>query len=248
MARAHRSNGTRRLVGGEAQPCVWMTARLLAYKLCDRDYDCEHCPLDAALRGAAELPRPLETLRLHMAAWTFPSDRLYHAGHLWAKALAGDRVRCGLDAFAARLVAPVVSVVLPAVNSRVIRDRVGLWLSQPDELVPLCAPLSGIVIGRNAALLRDPSPAVEDPYGEGWLVEVRCRPGLASQRDLIDAAAMRELARNQADRIRQRAARRAAHGRHEVGATAADGGEPLIDLRHALGEADYRRVVQRFLG
>ena len=33
--------------------CVWVTAGVLNYKLCDRDFDCEHCPLDAALRDRA---------------------------------------------------------------------------------------------------------------------------------------------------------------------------------------------------
>lgn len=31
--------------------CVWMRAGLIRFWLCDRDFDCENCPLDAALRG-----------------------------------------------------------------------------------------------------------------------------------------------------------------------------------------------------
>ena len=29
--------------------CVWMTAGILTYKLCDREMDCEHCLLHRAL-------------------------------------------------------------------------------------------------------------------------------------------------------------------------------------------------------
>ncbi|HYW69484.1 MAG TPA: hypothetical protein VE961_00530 [Pyrinomonadaceae bacterium] len=29
--------------------CVWMDAGVVNYKLCDRSYDCERCPLDQAL-------------------------------------------------------------------------------------------------------------------------------------------------------------------------------------------------------
>ena len=32
----------------ETEPCVWMSAGLISYKLCDRGFDCENCPLDAA--------------------------------------------------------------------------------------------------------------------------------------------------------------------------------------------------------
>ena len=40
----------------DSLPCIWMSAGLLRYRLCDREYDCEHCPLDAALRGAPAPP------------------------------------------------------------------------------------------------------------------------------------------------------------------------------------------------
>ena len=26
--------------------CIWMSAGLVRYKLCDREFDCEHCPLE----------------------------------------------------------------------------------------------------------------------------------------------------------------------------------------------------------
>ncbi len=44
--------------------CVWMLAGVVDYKLCDRDYECERCPFDRALRewtvtGEREARRPL---------------------------------------------------------------------------------------------------------------------------------------------------------------------------------------------
>jgi hypothetical protein len=31
-------------------PCVWMSAGLVAFKLCDREGECEGCPFDRAMR------------------------------------------------------------------------------------------------------------------------------------------------------------------------------------------------------
>lgn len=39
-------------------PCVWMSAGLVAYKLCDRGFECESCPFDQAMRGALPPPAP----------------------------------------------------------------------------------------------------------------------------------------------------------------------------------------------
>lgn len=42
-------------------PCVWMSAGLISFKLCDREGECESCPFDRAMRGLpplAEAPAP----------------------------------------------------------------------------------------------------------------------------------------------------------------------------------------------
>jgi hypothetical protein len=37
-------------------PCVWMSAGLVSFKLCDREGECESCPFDRAMRGLPPLP------------------------------------------------------------------------------------------------------------------------------------------------------------------------------------------------
>ncbi|MBI5711138.1 MAG: hypothetical protein HZC42_12695, partial [Candidatus Eisenbacteria bacterium] len=87
-----------RLVPSDELKCVWMTAGILSYQLCEREFDCEQCPLDAALRmhfarggapageSAAPDPRgaPGPPARHGIAC-----DRLYSRGHCWAKPLGG---------------------------------------------------------------------------------------------------------------------------------------------------------------
>jgi hypothetical protein len=52
--------------------CVWMRAGVIRFWLCDRDFDCENCPLDAALRGTR--PRPEQAVpHRHRPADTLPS-------------------------------------------------------------------------------------------------------------------------------------------------------------------------------
>ncbi len=37
----------------DRKPCIWMEAGVIDYKICDKDFDCEHCELDRALTEAA---------------------------------------------------------------------------------------------------------------------------------------------------------------------------------------------------
>ncbi len=43
------------------QACVWMTAGVIRFWLCDRGFDCENCPLDRALRRACRPALPVQT-------------------------------------------------------------------------------------------------------------------------------------------------------------------------------------------
>ena len=49
--------------------CVWMQAGVVGYKLCDREFDCDRCPFDAALRGETSPDRRVREIeRLYQKA------------------------------------------------------------------------------------------------------------------------------------------------------------------------------------
>ena len=92
-----------------SRPCLWISAGLLTYKLCDRDFNCDCCPLDAALGGASSGSFRREALLVPSCrARLFPDDRLYTTSHAWVRSVGAARedrlFRVGLDAFAAAIV------------------------------------------------------------------------------------------------------------------------------------------------
>lgn len=44
-------------------PCVWMSAGLVAFKLCDREGECEGCPFDLAMHGPSRPSRDVVSER-----------------------------------------------------------------------------------------------------------------------------------------------------------------------------------------
>ena len=231
-----------------ALPCVWMTAGLISYKLCTREYDCENCPLDAALQGGdeevtgAKQDGPTET-----QGWEFRPDRSYHPLHSWAMVVEGNRVRWGLDVFAARMLNHVSSVVLPALHTRLQRGQRGCWLMDESEMVPVCAPVSGTVLSINPSVQMDPALINASPYDQGWLVEVQCPGDLEELAGLLPAADLREKTAKQLRQLHRSASRELAKGA-SLGPTLADGGEQLADLRRILGASRYHRLILPFLG
>ena len=238
----------RPLLPADARPCVWMTAGVVAYKICDREFDCENCPLDAGLCGH-ELPalaREAETA-VETDVFDYPPDRFYHAAHTWARPFERARVRSGIDSFAARLLSRATSVVLPAEGTALQQGRVGFWISEGRRLVPLISPITGRVLKRNLQVQKSPGLVAESPYGQGWLLEIDCPDWSAQQQRLVDADRMTELVRRQMTSFRKRVSRYSENSDHAVGPTMADGGERLTDVRRILGAVRYRRLILQYL-
>ncbi len=248
MGSSDTDSRVRQTLPPDAIPCVWMTAGLVAYKLCDRELRCEDCAFDAAMVGgergvatapAAEAPAP--------PSLVFPEDRLYDRSHTWAGVLEKGRVRVGLDAFAARMLRSLTGVILPAPGAVLTRGHVGCWIADEAATVSVSSPVSGPVLRVNTRLRTRPALAADDPYGAGWLVEVGCDdPGTALE-DLLSPAAIRERTLEDLQAVREAATETPHAGREEVGATLADGGEAAADLRRALGPKRYYGLIARLL-
>ena len=234
----------------EARPCVWMCAGLISYKLCERGFDCERCPLDAALRGTmANVASPSPHLDRRRDVQHFPEDRLYSEGHLWVQATARDDVRLwrvGLDAFASAVMGCLTHVHGIPPGSGVQR---GDPVSQVDlgiGTLALGAPVGGRVVRSNEALRAHPERAITEPYGDGWLVEIQ---GLDASGILGLRSASQARAHTDADLTRFRrslALRLLTEPAGEVpGADPAS--PPLSDLRQVLGGSRYLELVGQFV-
>jgi glycine cleavage system H protein len=227
-----------------SMPCIWMSAGLVAYKLCDREYACEGCPFDAAMRGSelrpSKVAEPLDP--------PFPGDRRYHSGHLWVRRVGRERVRVGIDAFAGRLLSAVDGVILPPPGTPVRRDAALCWVHDGTEVVPLRSPVTGRITVTHGLVRHRPTLLHEDPYGDGWLFEVRTRPRTASDGDLLDADAARDVSRDQQRELdREVRAFAVAPSIGEAGPTLQDGGVPFGDPRTILGPRRYYRTISAYL-
>lgn len=243
------------------QPCLWMTAGLLAYRLCDRDFDCEHCPLDAALRGGAGavgLPRVAPGGPSGGLPYTalFPEDRRYTGGHLWLRpGRDGGPVRLGVDAFAAALLGDFRALRPVSRRPSLQAGQTCCDLELDCGLVPLSTPVSGRLGQLNPDLEASPDLLGTRPYDDGWLLELQPARDLDGALDPDDA---RHRARMDLRRFRRSVAlhllspeaaetRTSAAGAEVdavIGPTLADGGLPLTDLRQVLGERRWLAILR----
>lgn len=102
-----------------------------------------------------------------------PSELKYTKEHEWVARTGANTVRIGITHYAQEQLGDVVFVQLPAVGETVAQgDSLG-EVESTKSVSDVYTPVAGQVIARNDALESQPELVNSDPYGEGWMVELR---------------------------------------------------------------------------
>ena len=125
-----------------------------------------------------------------MPEFEHPEHLRYTAEHEWVRTGPDGAVAVGLTAHAQGELGDVVHVSLPAVGERVVAGTPCGEVESTLSVSDLYAPLDGVVTASNEHLVGSPELVNSDPYGEGWLLELRPDDASAAGR-LLDAAAYR---------------------------------------------------------
>src|ERR1043166_2615765 len=107
--------------------------------------------------------------------------------HLWVRA-EGARAEVGLSEHGQDELGQIFAVELPNVGERLERGAPFGELESERTVQELVAPVSGIVTAVNADLEDHPELVNEDPYHDGWLIEVK----LTDESELEDLLAAEE--------------------------------------------------------
>jgi glycine cleavage system H protein len=100
-----------------------------------------------------------------------PDDRKYLESHEWV-ADADDTARVGISDFAQDELGDVVFVELPSEGDDLSQgDEFGV-VESIKAVSDLYSPVNGTVTAVNDALEDRPELVNEDPFGEGWMMEV----------------------------------------------------------------------------
>ncbi|MET3175206.1 MULTISPECIES: glycine cleavage system protein GcvH [unclassified Arthrobacter] len=102
-----------------------------------------------------------------------PEDLSYTAEHEWVSAPNDGVVRVGITDFAQDALGDVVYAQLPEAGTKVTANEVVGEVESTKSVSDIYAPVSGEVVSRNESLDTDSALINSDPYGDGWLIEIR---------------------------------------------------------------------------
>ncbi len=120
-----------------------------------------------------------------------PQDYRYAQTHEWFK-VDGDVVTIGISRFAADELTDITYVELPEVGEKVTAGESFGEIESVKATSSLYSAVSGEVIEVNERLADEPELVNNDPFGDGWMVKVRCSD-LGPLEKLMDAAAYEKM-------------------------------------------------------
>ncbi len=140
----------------------------------------------------------------HIRGFYLPESLYYLVEkHVWAAEPADGVSRIGMTPVAYQLLRHslvAISVKESVVGKEVARGKSVAMIESLKFIGPLPAPFTGVVVRANPRLADDPSMAEQDPYGDGWIVEMSTQDwptaaaglvtgeaGLAAYRKLLES-------------------------------------------------------------
>jgi glycine cleavage system H protein len=131
----------------------------------------------------------------------YPDDLLYTKDHEWARVedKGGQKVATiGITRFAVEQLGDVTQVELPKEGETLKQAEVFGSVESVKAVSDLFAPVSGKVVKVNSPLGDSPEYVNEDPYDEGWMIQV----AVSNPKDLeglMDAEAYQSFLREQGE-------------------------------------------------
>ncbi len=120
-----------------------------------------------------------------------PAELRYSREHEWVR-VDGNVARVGITDFAQESLGDVVFVQLPDAGLDIVAGASAAEIESTKSVSDVYVPVSGVVQAANDALVGAPELVNQDPYGEGWILEVALSDPTEVDA-LLDAAAYREL-------------------------------------------------------
>lgn len=173
-----------------------MSAGLVNYKLCDLNFNCEHCEFHHAMQGTehSSATQPLENsdivtfsnnentnqmvnacLNKLLEGCKIHLDRFYHSSHFWLKPEDSDQVQMGIDNLSLKILYPLDRCILPQTGELIQYGQLMGWLVRGEIMIPLYAPVRGEIAAVNPSYPLNVNVAAHPSWDNTFLLKIKSK-------------------------------------------------------------------------
>ena len=102
----------------------------------------------------------------------FESNVLYTKTNEWAKNF-GEIIRVGIDDYSQSSLGDIVHVEIADEGTHVVSGKSFGVIEATKSVSDINSPVSGVIVRVNPAVKESPAILNHDPFGEGWIAEIK---------------------------------------------------------------------------
>lgn len=102
-----------------------------------------------------------------------PDSLQYTSEHEWVRVVDESTVRIGITDHAQDALGDIVFITLPSVGVTVSAGQAIGEVESTKSVSDIYAPLAGTITARNESVETSPELMNSDPYGDGWLCDIK---------------------------------------------------------------------------
>ncbi|MCX8057370.1 MAG: hypothetical protein N3F03_07175 [Ignavibacteria bacterium] len=215
------------------QKCIWMEVGYVEYKLCDRNFDCENCPFDKAIK------QEKSTYQIEEITSKNSNNRnlVFTLNHIWLD-VKDNYVALGLDDFAQKLIDKNCTISFPEIGTKLFKGKTFLWFIGSFGAIGFYSPLDGVVVWINQSLKNKPILFFEQNPLDIELIKVKCESELK-----IDLISDYESLKNRDNQIlREYLLKKFSYP--NMPNTLPDGGEIIKNYLSELNSQEYYQLLK----
>jgi glycine cleavage system H protein len=242
------------MIPEKEQRCLWMATGFISYKLCDRNFQCDLCPFDQALKNTEGSGDERQEFEADLSERSSQDETpvgisgaiFYHPDHCWVKVENPEQARIGIDDLVTQLMSDLRVAILPKIGSAIRQGECCAHIIQSDYIFPVISPLSGSVRSVNPQLKKKPELIIDDPRGEGWLITIKPKNLECDLKNLLFGREALQWYQSKEREIIAKSDSMLKHQMEAVGPTMQDGGvriSRLQDILNTVSSTQKARIL-----
>jgi glycine cleavage system H protein len=249
------------------QKCIWMSAGIVNYKLCNCEFQCENCAFDKVMLLQDDLKKPVgvtcpegiqtETdnvtralinryLISFLAGFNIHLERFYHPSHFWYKIESDNTIAVGVNRIFLKILEPFQYLELPHIEEEYQKNQIISTVYREENEIPLKIAVAGKIMRVNEEAFKDGVQSNSDDDSYYFKMEVKDMQEITEQlctticglKYFIDTISL--LSKYLSKTFRWY---RSTH----MGMTLADGGQMQLHLEKVLGEEEYQQLLNELI-
>ena len=249
------SNNRYNFIPKGERECIWMKAGIILYKLCDRDYQCENCPFDQAMRNEFDpedsFPEseigPEEESLISDYSSSINGSAFYHPNHCWVKVENPEKTKIGVDDFLIQLVEDFKVIVLPHPGDFITQGKYFFHIIQEDRVVPIISPLTGRILAIKTRLQKKPRLVLNNPQEDGWLVKIKPENLERDLKNLFFGKNASNWRRREEIKLMNISNSALNNAQKDLGPTMQDGGVKINQSENFFTSEQYSHILEFFI-